>query len=321
MLINHLLTDFDAMTPSHHVTCLHVQAYGWALEGLRHLASISMEHCTQPDRCQAAIASLEEYRQLHPPIPDSRFQEMKAEAAELQGDRGLRQWNFAWSKCQETKKVFDRKMEAAVRIQHSASRRRSVSALSRKTLPELWGGHDTCCCPPEEDSSTRIPPSSSLLHSTSTPALASSTGTPQHTPLLQRLFRSSSKDEKVEVYSSVSNLPRLNSISSSTRRQLLRKTQSLDCPSPTEGVTCGPCPRTVSGPRRRGHTGVFIRGLEVSSTEVSDRTLSPRLSTSHRWSGVGQQSSGTPSCSRSSSSPAVPQHKGGWVISSQVNFG
>ncbi|XP_029702169.1 puratrophin-1 isoform X2 [Takifugu rubripes] len=286
------------------------QAYGWALEGLRHLAGISMEDCTQPDRCQAAITSLEEYQQLHPPIPDSCFQEMKAEATELQGEQGLRQWKFAWSKCQETKKVFDRKMEAALRTQHSASRRRSVSALSKKTLSELWGERDTCC-PLEEISNTTTPPSSSLLHSTSTPALTSSSGTPQHTPLLQRLFRSSSKEEKVGVCSSVSSIPRLNSTSSSTRRQMLRKTQSFDCPSTTEGVTCGPCPRTVSAPVRRGHTGVFIRGLEVSSTEVTDRSLSPRLSSSHGWSGVGQQSPRTPNSSRCSSSPAAPQHKGG----------
>ncbi|TNM90541.1 hypothetical protein fugu_002830 [Takifugu bimaculatus] len=286
------------------------QAYGWALEGLRHLAGISMEDCTQPDRCQAAITSLEEYQQLHPPIPDSCFQEMKAEATELQGEQGLRQWKFAWSKCQETKKVFDRKMEAALRTQHSASRRRSVSALSKKTLSELWGERDTCC-PLEEISNTTTPPSSSLLHSTSTPALTSSSGTPQHTPLLQRLFRSSSKEEKVGVCSSVSSIPRLNSTSSSTRRQMLRKTQSFDCPSTTEGVACGPCPRTVSAPVRRGHTGVFIRGLEVSSTEVTDRSLSPRLSSSHGWSGVGQQSPRTPNSPRCSSSPAAPQHKGG----------
>ena len=273
-----------------------------------------MEECSLADRCQAAIGSLEEYRQQHPPIPDSCFHEMRLEATELRGERGLRQWSFAWSKCQETKKVFDRKMEAAVRTQQSASRRRSASAL--KTLSELWGGLETPC-PPEENSNTATAPSSSLLHSTSTPALASSSGTPHHTPLLQRLFRSSSKEEKRDVCSSLSSLPRLNSSpscsssssSSSSRRPLLRKTQSLDCPSPPEGASRRPCPRTVSGPVHRGHTGVFIRGLEVSSTEVTERTLSPRLSTP----AAAQRTSGTPSSSRSSSSPAAPQHRGGWV--------
>lgn len=291
------------------------------MEGLRLLAGVSMEDCSLPDRCQAAIGSLEEYRQQHPPIPDSCFYEMKVEATELRGERGLQQWNFAWSKCQETKKVFDRKMEAAVRTQHSASRRRSSSALSRKALLELWGGHDNCC-PPEANSNTTTPPSSTLLHSTSTPVLASSSGTSQHTPLLQRLFRSSSKAEKVEPCSSLSSLPHLNSCSSSTstfsssssRRHLLRKTQSLDYPSPAEGATCRPRPRTVSGPVHRGHTGVFIRGLEVSSTEVTERSLSPRLATPQGCSGVGQAGSGTSSSSRTSSSPAAPQHRGGWVI-------
>uniref|UniRef100_H3CXY2 Pleckstrin homology domain containing, family G (with RhoGef domain) member 4 n=1 Tax=Tetraodon nigroviridis TaxID=99883 RepID=H3CXY2_TETNG len=113
----------------------------------------------------------------------------------------------------------------------------------------------------------------------------------------------SSKEETAEACSSLSSLPHLNSCSSS-RRQLLRKTQSLDSPSPPEGVARRPCPRTVSGPVHRGHTGVLIRGLEVSSTEVTERTLSPRLSTAHGCSGGGPRSSGGPS-----SSPAAPQHR------------
>lgn len=282
-----------------------LQVYGWALEGLRLLAGVSMEECTLPERCQAAIGSLEEYRQHHPPIPERCFHEMKVEARELRGERGLQQWSFAWSRCQETQRVFDRKMEAAVRTQRSASRWRSGSAPSRKTLAELWAGREARCPPEEGCNTTTTLPSSTLLHSTSTPALASS-GAPQHTPLLQRLFRSTPKEEK-DLCSSVSSLPHLHSSTSSTscssRRPLLRKTQSLDCPSPPEGVSCRPCPR---GPLHRGHTGVFIRGLEVSSTEVSERTLSPRPSTCTR-APHGCSSS-------SSSSPAAPQRKAGWVI-------
>uniref|UniRef100_A0A4W6CWJ2 Pleckstrin homology domain containing, family G (with RhoGef domain) member 4 n=1 Tax=Lates calcarifer TaxID=8187 RepID=A0A4W6CWJ2_LATCA len=121
------------------------QAYGWALDGMRHLAGISMEECTLPDKCQAVIGCLEDYQRQHPPIPDAHFQEMKAAAGELRGERGLRQWSFAWSKCQETKKMFDRKMELALKTRDSAHRRRSDSALSRtsvssrKTLSGLWG--------------------------------------------------------------------------------------------------------------------------------------------------------------------------------------
>ncbi|KAI9531683.1 hypothetical protein NQZ68_038831 [Dissostichus eleginoides] len=91
------------------------QAYGWALQGMRHLAGVRMEDCKLPDKCQAVIGCLEEYRLQHPPLPDAHFQEMREEAGHLRGGRGLQQWSFAWSKCQETKGVFDRKLEAALR--------------------------------------------------------------------------------------------------------------------------------------------------------------------------------------------------------------
>ncbi|XP_041796357.1 rho guanine nucleotide exchange factor 40 [Chelmon rostratus] len=299
------------------------QAYGWALEGMRHLACISMEECTLPDKCQVVIGCLEDYHRQHPPIPDDRFQEMKAAAGELRGERGLRQWSFAWSKCQETKKMFDRKMEAALRTRDSAHRPRSDSALSRssassrKSLSGLWGVHETSSsstCLPEEDNNTF----SSLLPITSTPAPTSSPLTPQHTPLLKRLFRSASSEEpsgRVDICSSSPSLPRPGSsasftpspacsFSSSSRRQQLRKTQSFDCPSTPEVSRYGPCPRALSEPVHRGNTGVFIRGLEVSSTEAADHTLCPRTAT-HGRAGPGLRSPGTPGTPRTTSSPAT----------------
>ncbi|XP_035760463.1 puratrophin-1 [Neolamprologus brichardi] len=299
------------------------QAYGWALQGMRHLAGISMEDCTLPDKCQAVIGCLEDYQRLHPPIPDACFQEMKVAAGELRGERGLRQWSFAWSKCQETKKMFDRKMEAALKTRDSAHRRRSDSATSRssissrKSLSGLWGGRDTSSSSsrlPEEKTKASSPPcdASSVLSITSTPA--ASPPTPQHTPLLRRLFRSSSSDEssdRVDITSSSPRLHRLDSspcftpssssfsISSSSssfscRRQQLRKTQSFDCPATPETSRYSPSARALSEPARRGNTGVFIRGLEVSSTEAADRTLCPRTP-SHSWAGQGPHSPGTPS--------------------------
>ncbi|XP_051234060.1 puratrophin-1 isoform X1 [Dicentrarchus labrax] len=285
------------------------QAYGWALEGMRHLASVSMEECSLPDKCQAGIGYLEEYRRQHPPIPDARFQEMKAAAGELRGERGLRQWSFAWSKCQETKKMFDRKMEAALRTRSSTHRQRSDSTCSRsstssrRSLSGLWGV-ETSSSPPQGDIS--LPPNASS-------PLTSSPLSPQHTPLLQRLFRSTSSEEssdRVDICSSSPSLPRLGSSSSSTsffsssRRQQLRKTQSFDCPSTPEVPRYGPCPRALSEPARRGNTGVFIRGLEISSTEAADLTLSPRTA-APGWAAQGLHSPATPSTPRTSSSPTA----------------
>ncbi|XP_037619259.1 puratrophin-1 isoform X5 [Sebastes umbrosus] len=320
------------------------QAYGWALEGMRHLAGVSMEECTLPDKCQAVIGCLEDYRRQHPPISDGRFQEMKAAAGELRGERGLRQWSFAWSKCQETKKLFDRKMEAALRMRDSAHRQRSDSALSRgsvssrRTLSGLWGVHETSSSsgPPEEDNIPSSPPrnssSSSLTSSslTSSP-ITSSPITPQHTPLLQRLFRGVSSEEssdRVDLCSSSHSLSRLDSscssssssssffsssssFFSSSRRQQLRKTQSFDCPPTPEASRFSPCPRALSEPVCRGNTGVFIRGLEVSSSEASDHTLCPRTA-AHGWAGQGLHGTpGTPGTPRTTGSPATdPRPRG-----------
>ncbi|XP_042370432.1 guanine nucleotide exchange factor DBS-like, partial [Plectropomus leopardus] len=295
-------------------------AYGWALEGMRHLAAVSMEDCTLPDKCQAVIGCLEEYQRQHLPIQDARFQEMKAAAGELRGERGLRQWSFAWSKCQETKRMLDRKMEAALRTRDSAHRQRSdsnlsrSSASSRRTLSGLWGGHDTSSsstssCPPEEETKASSPPRSSA------PV------TPQRTPLLQRLFRSVSSEDssdRLDVCSSSPSLPRLDSFTSSTpssssssffssSRRQLRKTQSFDCPPTPEVLRYGPNLRALSEPVRRGNTGVFIRGLEVSSSEAADHTLCPRTAATG-WAGRGP---GTPGSPRTSYSPkAEPRPRG-----------
>ncbi|XP_030574584.1 uncharacterized protein plekhg4 isoform X2 [Archocentrus centrarchus] len=298
------------------------QAYGWALQGMRHLGGISMEDCTLPDKCQAVIGCLEDYQRQHPPIPDARFQEMKVAAGELRGERGLCQWSFAWSKCQETKKMFDRKMEAALKTRDSAHRRRSDSVTSRssvssrKSLSGFWGIRDTSSSSsflPEEKRNSSSPPRSTslVLPITSTPAPSASPPTPQHTPLFRRLFRSSSSDESSDRVDFTSCSPRsrldsspcftlssstfsISSSSSSCRRQQLRKTQSFDCPATPETSRYSPSARARSEPARRGNTGVFIRGLEGSSTEAADRTLCPRTP-SHSWAGQGPHCPGTPS--------------------------
>lgn len=304
------------------------QAYGWALAGMRHLAGISMEDCALPEKCPAVISCLEEYNRLHPPIPDTSFQEMKALAGELRGERGVRQWSFAWAKCQETKKMFDRKMEAALRTRDAANRRRSdseqskSSSFSRKSLSGLWSSKESTLMSQNNDedrqstcSTTPSPPRNSSL----TPI----TSTPQHTPLLQRLFRSpTSQDDtkdSIEIPPSPApSLLRLDSSCSSTssftspslcstsftpmsRRQQLRKTQSFDCPPTPDPSRYGASPRTLSEPGRRGNTGVFIKGLEVTSTEAADRTLQPRTG-AHGWGGPASRSPSTQSINSVSSS-------------------
>ncbi|MBN3321080.1 PKHG4 protein, partial [Atractosteus spatula] len=160
------------------------KAYEWALEGMRHLACITMEDCSMPEKCSTVIKCLESYTLHHPEIPEAKFQEMKDLAGELKNDKGLKQWKFAWSKCQETTQMFEKKLEAALR--------------TRRSLPSEQGNVKSC----------------------------GETGS-------------------------------------------RRKTQSFDIPC-SEGTRYGTCQRTLSEPARRGNTGVFIKGLERSSTPLPE---------------------------------------------------
>ncbi|KAI9531684.1 hypothetical protein NQZ68_038832 [Dissostichus eleginoides] len=80
-------------------------------------------------------------------------------------------------------------------------------------------------------------------------------------------------------------------------------------PSPPAEQWSGPVPRSVSDPVRRGNIGVFIKGLEVSSPEAADRTLSPRIS-ALSWAGQRPHIPLSSSSSSSSSSPAETRPRG-----------
>ena len=69
-------------------------------------------------------------------------------------------------------------------------------------------------------------------------------------------------------------------------KRMLRKAQSFDLPC-GESLWSG-CQRTLSEPARYGNTGVFIKGLEVSSTELVDRTFALRQLEGQRGCGSAE---------------------------------
>uniref|UniRef100_A0A672LC42 Rho guanine nucleotide exchange factor 40-like n=1 Tax=Sinocyclocheilus grahami TaxID=75366 RepID=A0A672LC42_SINGR len=292
------------------------KAYEWALEGMRHLACVSMEECGMSDRCQSVIMCLETYHSQHPPIPDAHFQEMKDLAGELKSEQGLKQWKFAWSKCQETKQMFEKKLEMALRTRRESgsksargdsSRRNSdrsakpqersssISFSCRKAFGGGWArdrlsSHSSMSSTPSSPSGIRMDTRDSVRTPTGSPySIEHSTPVRSH-----RLTRSISTDEspqrpQVEGQACATS-PSLTSIE--PNRRVLRKTQSFDTAGSESVSRYGTCQRTLSEPARRGNTGVFIKGLEVSSTEVIDRPYSPRLPPMHGWSSVDSHRSG-----------------------------
>ncbi|XP_073461947.1 puratrophin-1 isoform X2 [Aquarana catesbeiana] len=266
------------------------KAYEWALEGMRRLATVSLDDCNSPELCTGAIESLEKYQVQHPEFEEKKFEEMRELAYELKSDKGTKQWKFAWSKCQEARQVFEKKLEAALRAKHlligeqtsprPVSQRRRLNSVDQKVLQNKPLSSPLCgrerrlgrvlCNRPEvgysmEQAPYRVSPSCSSASSIASSDFRGRKMSLQSIP---------SEDFNLELFHQV---PSGSSTPTSSRpmgRRLLRKAQSFDLPG-TEAGTHG-CQRRLSEPARRGNTGVFIKGLEVSSTEVADRPCSPR---------------------------------------------
>ncbi|KAM5138731.1 puratrophin-1-like [Mantella aurantiaca] len=275
------------------------KAYEWALEGMRRLATVSLDDCGSPELCSAAIESLEKYQAQHPEIAERKFEEMRELAYELKSDKGTKQWKFAWSKCQEARQVFEKKLEAALRAKNlligeqssprSVSQRRSTDSAEQRASSEknpnnflhnkilgspLFGRERrpsrVLCSRPEvgysmEQTPYRVSPSCSS---------ASSVASSDFRVRKMSLQSIPSEDFNVELYHQVPSGSSTPTPSRPMGRRLLRKAQSFDLPG-TEAGTHG-CQRRLSEPARRGNTGVFIKGLEVSSTELTERSSSPR---------------------------------------------
>lgn len=296
------------------------KAYEWALEGMRHLACISMEDCSSPEHCAAGIKCLESYKGQHPEISDAKFQEMKELACELKSDKGLKQWKFAWSKCQETKVVFEKKLEAALRTRRSLlserkpgegehsrcgaeSSRLSHRRHSEGAIPGLLSDRSHSVShfysrPNRSPAWTRekaLSPSLSSSGDVNAGEKLTSHAAPGMSPHLSRVSLGTvaceapcDMPEDKPNLESILEILEVNSscsTASASRRppskKVLKKAQSFDLPC-SENLRSS-CQRTLSEPARYGNTGVFIKGLEVSSTELADRTHTARQQAAHSW--------------------------------------
>ncbi|XP_040265555.1 rho guanine nucleotide exchange factor 40-like isoform X2 [Bufo bufo] len=277
------------------------KAYEWALDGMRHLGAISLDDCNSPELCVGAFESLEKYQLQHPMIGENKFEEMRELAYELKNEKGIKHWKFAWSKCQEAKQVFEKKLEAALRAKSLVSgeqnsvwspaskrldlkvhsdRNINVSYMQNKPLHSPVCGRErrlgrVLSHRPEADPTVfrASPPGSSAS------SIASSSAYRMRKLSLQS---SPSEDLHLELVHQVPSGGSTPTPSRPMGRRLLRKAQSFDLPGTDVSSHCSQ--RRLSEPARRGNTGVFIKGLEVSSTELAERSCSPRLPLSLDWS-------------------------------------
>ena len=82
------------------------QTYEWALEAMKYVASMKMEHCATPEGLEKLLRSLELYLQEHPPITDDTFKHMSEIALKLKNDKLVEQCQTAENRCQETQKML-----------------------------------------------------------------------------------------------------------------------------------------------------------------------------------------------------------------------
>ncbi|XP_051884672.1 uncharacterized protein plekhg4 [Pristis pectinata] len=315
------------------------KAYEWALQGMRHLACISMDDCCSPERCGPIAKYLENHHCQHPEIPDAKFQEMKQLACELKNEKGMKQWKFAWSKCQETKLIFEKKLEAALRTRKSlpsdhklpefesmrnenlsveprrhsdgielklqcergsAGSNNSVySPSNRSTHCGLWKKdkfltQSSDICYGTINNEVSVPETIPSKNSTACYQDFDQVGggrvcasvhmsTPEACKHLQSTFdKEANCESNVNFSHTKSRCSSVPEYQNQHQKKLLRKAQSFDC-SPNETFRYNSCQRTSLEPARHGNTGVFIKGLEVSSTELNDRPCISRQQPLFIW--------------------------------------
>ncbi|XP_029441966.1 rho guanine nucleotide exchange factor 40-like [Rhinatrema bivittatum] len=302
----------DELQRSLHLYEFFQRAHEWALEGVRRLAAITEGSCS-PRQRQEALVPLAQYQQQHPEIPERLFKEAKATALELQDQAALREWAQCWFKCQEIRKIVQKKTEAALggakappgpasrSPEGHRKRSDSVSLAPGKGEGRRFWGFGSVLSPSRSMTSLFMPPpppplggplDAASFQSLSPfgelaetaeedvvfdgPAQRLDAPCGPHAPTLPVGEKVPWEPRKRGPASegSASPFPRPRAF-----RGLLKKAQSMDSPAPppADAVRPGWGQRALSEPGNgQGNVGVYIKGLEVSSTEVVDRTCSPK---------------------------------------------
>ncbi|XP_041095476.1 pleckstrin homology domain-containing family G member 4B-like isoform X2 [Polyodon spathula] len=272
------------------------EAYDWSLEVLRHLSQISPEDCSSPTRCGEALSCLQQCCRHFPEIPDSRFSEAQSVARELDSASSnalQNHWTFARTKYMETHSILHQRLESAQRAQRAklgGTPSRSMSNLylqSQHNALQSWGSlaslqqpffpEHTSTLRADELSSQHNPCGSDSAPPSPFPWLGNPLSKTSSRWYLQGFLKESSKgpDNPIPVVPAKPNRKRNPSFDFQAllgSRRASKDTGKVEDPGKSPLLWLG---RTVveSKPRQ---TGVHIKGLEVSSTEVVDQTCSPK---------------------------------------------
>ncbi|XP_043383102.1 rho guanine nucleotide exchange factor 40 isoform X4 [Chelonia mydas] len=228
------------------------QAQDWALEGVRRLSAI--EDGAGPE---VVLGSLGRYCQQHGEISDSAFQEMRGLA--VQNPWALRELGRCRARCQELGRLLQRRLEVA--LQTGPPPRRRADSTSISSSPQrTTRGLDTSLGS-SRSMSCLLPPPGSL-----SPGLCEVPSC--HSLVSPRDPMENSDEER-------SPPPTSTPTAAFFQAPTLPLGTLPPCQPPPRGPPSTQRALSEPGPSPP-RPSVLIRGLEVSSQEVVDRTCSPR---------------------------------------------
>ncbi|KAL5021840.1 hypothetical protein ScPMuIL_000995 [Solemya velum] len=102
----HLEEMRERIEGSAHCYQLLDKCYEWALEAMKYVASMKMEHCGSLAGLDKLVHSLDHYLQQHPPLGKSTFDGMVSEAKRVGNERLLEQCHVAKARCEETHQLL-----------------------------------------------------------------------------------------------------------------------------------------------------------------------------------------------------------------------
>ncbi|KAJ8302596.1 hypothetical protein KUTeg_018992 [Tegillarca granosa] len=124
--------------------CYHLldKTYEWALEAMKYVASMKMEHCGTPEGLEKLLRSLELYLRDHPVMKEETFISMIGLARKLQNDRLIEQCSLAKSRCEETQKLLILRQTTLRRAREQMIHEQGVQCFSPKHRTTDFVKHD-----------------------------------------------------------------------------------------------------------------------------------------------------------------------------------
>ncbi|XP_052062910.1 uncharacterized protein LOC127702659 isoform X3 [Mytilus californianus] len=108
--------------------CYHLldKSYEWALEAMKYVASMKMDHSTTLEGLEKLLRSLELYLRHHPAMTEATFASMSELAQQLQNDKLLEQCRVAKARCVETNNLLNLRLGTLRRAKEKMLREQNL---------------------------------------------------------------------------------------------------------------------------------------------------------------------------------------------------